>query len=538
MAKILERKRRVTAAQDSTSLHFPNLETKKADDDGQKLENNFSASDLLIDPDDDSGSTHFTNNEKYSEKTNRIHSAAKKPAKKKVKAGMEDDSWDPTEEDPDATFTEEDDPDSGVVEASDESDLEGDGEGVPGDTQHIPNDVDPTKGYITTGNADEFDEDEDETVDASFEDEEQVELTDAEAPQQSLLQVDEEWDPSETVADADEFSDEDDGSQDETSDELDTDEDDESEQLELDAAAKSRVSAGDEMPLVDVDGTDDEGDDVMFATAGLKLHALKGNRIVASMYKKHAVKAGQEDVYLSDEFQDVTYAEMSKHGLRAGLQKMGFALATVNVSKNDTINKRVQAKAQSVTAAVRRQASGRDSVMAQCLAIAAVGINRQGFQGVKNELRASLIDELENAGVRGAKTLVRQVFAAHAVDYSKSMLTLATKLSGMPEVARNAIAASLDMTDESELDDEEDLNGDAAAPDFQAEFADSADEDFAEEMEDEIEEPQTLHAALARPLMKTRATASNRSQKEQTKASASAQAVLAGKIDFGSIFNR
>lgn len=544
---IIAKKRRVTAAQDSTSLHFPNMETKKEEDSGQKLENNFSPSDLLIDPDDVPGSTHFTNNEKFSEKTNRIHSALKKPvkAKKAVKAEFEDDEVDEEMGDPDAIEM-EDDPDgdfpAGDEDAEVDADvsLDDDGEGVPGDTQHLPNDVDPTKGYITTGGADdddEFDAEEDE-VNASFpEDDEEVELVPGASPQQSLLQVDEDWDPTEeaVTADAEEEGDEDDGSLDQPSDEMEEDEDEEIE-ARARATARSRASAGDEMPLVDVDGTDDEGDDVLFASHGMRLHAIKANRIVASMGKKLAVKAHQEDVYMSDEFQDVTYAEMSKHGLRAGLQKMGFALATVNVSKNEVLNKRVTAKAQAVTAAVRRQGHGRDSVMKQCLAIAAVGINRQGFQGVRNELRAAFVDELESAGMRGAKALVRQVFAAHAVDYSKSLLTLATKLAGMPEVARNAVAASLDMTDESEMEDDVPEFGDSAAPDFQAEYADSADEDFEEEMEDEMEEPQTLTAALSRPLMKTRATANTRAAKQQTQVSSKAQAVLAGTIGFDSLF--
>ncbi|MGF3976656.1 hypothetical protein, partial [Staphylococcus aureus] len=159
-------------------------------------------------------------------------------------------------------------------------------------------------------------------------------------------------------------------------------------------------------------------DDVVFANTGNgTVLALKGKRVIASMDKRAAIKAGAQDMYQSENYAEVTQHEMGRQGLRAGLKSMGFVLATVNVGKAEVLNKRVEAKAKKLTAGLRAVAAEQDESMEQCLAIAAVGINRAGyFKDVRNELRAALEDEFAAAGVRNADKLIRRVFASHGVD--------------------------------------------------------------------------------------------------------------------------
>lgn len=503
------RKKRVLAAKDfsgpGSTTHFPNDEKMADVKSDVSVKNNQDPQDLLIDPDDESGSTHFRNEEKLNDKSkgNPATAAAKKTTAAEV--DVEHDEADGYTQDLSAL-------DEGLPKKGDEADLKAstkttaaedcDDKG-PQATTHSPNGDDvaePAEGYLTNAELEDLDEE--------FEDEEEVDadaLADdaGQNPQQSLLDVTDELEEvdaeMEMGDDEHEFTD-------------DMEEDDDMAEADVDS-----------MPILDVDDADDDGDDVVFAAVGNRLHVIKGNRIVASMGKKLAVKASVEDLYLSEQFQDASYAEFSKHGLRAGLRKMGFALATVDVAKNELINKRVEAKAKKVTAAVRRTAQASNDALGQCLAIAAVGINRQYFKDSRNELRAALESELTAAGVRGARSLLKTVFAKHGVSYAKDILTLANSLVTKPEEVRNAYAEALDLTSDGEVEELDDLEGDEfgqpANPDFMTEA--DQDEDFVEEFEEEIEAPETVHAALARPIHRRQVV-------KAASYSSGAQAVLAG----------
>lgn len=527
-------RKKVLAAKDSTSTHFPNETTMRSDDSDQAMLNHQEANTLIDPEENEGGSTHFLNEEKYNSKTNRMNASAK-PGKKKVKADadLETDSFTGTDPDMPSAAGDPDqhrgeDPDSGVLAGSSED-----------DPQFMDNAEDPAEGYLTVGEFDDEDMEEDDMeVNAADE------MEHAFAPQ-SLLDVDnddtggsthfknlEEDTPESRRMNA-AFDDEDmedeevEAGMDEESDEMD---DWGSEEGGATYDASTQVSA-DEMPVVDIDGMDDkEGEDVVFASIGLRVHAIKANRIIATLTKKTAVAAGHGDVYLSDQFQDVVGVEMAKHGLRAGLKGMGFKMATVNVAKAELINKRVDAKVKQVTAAVRRTSHAQTEAFEQCAAIAAVGINRQYFKDTSNELRAALEEELQAAGVRGATKLVRRVFASKGVAYAKAIVTLATKLQAMPEATRNTFAEALDMTSDGTDQEIEDTSmyGDSSSPDFQAMYTADSEEDgeFADEFEDETESPSTVHAALSRPLKKTNVSAS------KVGYSVTAAAILSGDAPF------
>jgi hypothetical protein len=539
-------KKEVTAARESTSTHFPNETTEAPEDSGQSVLNN-QVPETLIDPEDDEGgSTHFNNEETYNAKSKKqnggkttaaaepakvatekaagkkpkhpgevplaAESAKKHPAKAKTtKAALEDLDAPAGGVDLDGDFA-AGGPDSGTG-------VEADGEGETGlqDTQHMPNDEDPAAGYLEVGEAPlDGETGQDHAGGAG------VDLEGANP--QSGLEV--EGAEEEVV---DEFDDAPEAIVPEGEPEI--VEDDE---IEGEDAPAIPAAGGDEMPIVDVDGADDEGDDVVFANIGTSVKVIKANRIVASMSKKVAVKAGHSDVYLGEQFQEVTTVEMSKHGLRAGLKKMGFVLASVNLGRAEVLNKRVEAKANKLTAAVRSQVVAENKALEQCMAIAAVGVNKGYFKDTRNELRAALEAELEAAGVRGAKRLVANVFATKGIDYSKSIITVAKKLSALSEDVRNQHAAALDMVGDEGIDDESDLMGDSAAPDFQSEMAggeEPADsDDFVDEFEADDGAPQTVHAALTRPAYATR-TRSEVSAKA-TGYSVTAAAILQGKAPF------
>lgn len=507
-----------TAARASTSTHFENETTAPATEEAGAMLNHQEA-EMLIDPDDDTGGNTHTPVE--ASKKPAATTTAKKKQGKPVKA-----EFPPGSEGKFKKNAKDKEDESDEVEA----DVTGKGPNKDQDVGHLPNDEDPAAGYLTNASGEEEDEDEfeeDDEVNADFDSPAALEHGDN---PQSVLEAGDDWDDGEGGGEenhkvgegevdegegghegagggeggGDEFATDDAAFTNLTGDDAtDVGDDDE----DVDAAAGPSTadgsSTGDDMSLVDIDGMDDDGDDVVFANTGTRLIALKGTRAIAHISKKLAAKVGFSDEYLSDQFQDTVQVEMSKAGLRKGLTSMGFALARVNLAKSTTLNKRVEAKVKVVTAAVRRNSRVSTERMEQCMAIAAVGINRKFFKDTSNELRAALESELQAAGVRGANKLIQRAFAEHGVSYAKAIVTTANKLLAMPQTARDAMAESLDMTDESEMEDD-DLFGSEEGPDFQAEFADTeeSDESFDDEFDDEIGSPETVHAALLRPARK------------------------------------
>lgn len=281
--------------------------------------------------------------------------------------------------------------------------------------------------------------------------------------------------------------------------------------------------AGEQMSVLDVDGADDNPEDVVFANVGSSVKVIKANRIIASMNKTVAARNGHEDMYLSEQFATVTEIEMAKHGVRAGLEKMGFVLATVNLGKAEVLNKRVEAKAQKMTAGIRAEAEAQFDVLEQALAIAAVGINKGFFKNQTNELRAALDTELTAAGVRGHQKMLASVFATKGIDFAKAILTVAKQVALMPSDTRANFVQALDMIGD------EGMFGDAASPDFQSQITagNAEDDEFAQDVFDDGASPSSVQAALLRPATNIRSR--NEVSAKATGYSVSAAAILSGK---------
>lgn len=213
-----------------------------------------------------------------------------------------------------------------------------------------------------------------------------------------------------------------------------------------------------EMPLVDVDNIADDVEDVMFASIDNTKIAIHSNRIIAMLDNETAIKASVDDEYMSDEFDEATLAECKQKGLRAGLRSMGFTLATVKFNAN----KQIQAKVKAENIAFRKSQidafKARQSVMAQCFAIASTGLNRNAFTDFANPLRNELEAKLKIAGVRDASRIVRAAFEKCGIEYTKTLMAAAEKISELPEDSRNGLLASLDMTQEP--DEEEEVEAD------------------------------------------------------------------------------
>lgn len=588
-------RKQVTAARESTSLHFPNESTKAPEDSKFEVENNYTP-DTLIDPEDnEGGDTHFSNEKEFNKETQKIHAAPqvdeKKPAGKVIQTETEhkgavplapvkgphhpaktsanadpdahtgEDPTMPKHPNPNQTFK-AGGPDSGTGKTTAAQRLAA-SEGEDKDcetgqqaTQYMTNFDNPTSGYLETkeeglqaGRGDSGSVPKGDTVEANApgtpelpmgnapQQEPEVpamaspaapavtpaiviELPQGNAPQQDMA-IPVGGVPAAPAPAADDFGAAspapgadigafDDGNAPAV--------DPMAEEIEEPAGP-----GAEQMSVLDVDGADDEADDVVFANVGSSVKVIKANRIIASMNKVVAAKHGHEDMYMSEQFATVTEIEMSKHGVRAGLAKMGFVLATVNLGKADVLNKRVEAKAQKLTAGIRAEAEAQFDVLEQALAIAAVGINKGFFKNQTNELRAALDTELSAAGVRGHQKMLASVFATKGIDFAKAILTVAKQVALMPEETRANFVAALDMVGD------EGMFGDSSSPDFQSQITAGNEEsdEFAEEVYDNGASPNSVHAALLRPATNIRSR--SEVSAKATNYSVSAAAILSGK---------
>lgn len=244
----------------------------------------------------------------------------------------------------------------------------------------------------------------------------------------------------------------------------------------------------DVMDIVDVDDMPEEveEDDISVAALQASLLVLKGDRVIASMNKQQATEEGVEDEFLSDEFADVVASVCATKGLRRGLSEMGFKMAKVNLGASRVVARQVAARTKQATAKVQASVKKQAKSMTECLALAAVGINKGFWKDVPNPLKASVEASLLHAGVQNPKAVASRLFAAGGVEYAKAMVTVAQRLSVMPEATRNTLAEALDFTNDQIEDDDEDIEGEAID-------VDDDDADFQDI------EASTIEAALARP---------------------------------------
>ena len=199
-----------------------------------------------------------------------------------------------------------------------------------------------------------------------------------------------------------------------------------------------------------------------------------------------ARKAGMADLYLTEQFQDVVTASVEAKGIRKGLVQSGFVLAKVKLSAAKATAKIVEAKVAARVEAKVASLARQNDALDQSMAIAAVGINRHFFKDSENALRASLESEFNRLGVRGSGTVIRAAFAEHGVAYARSIITLAQKLSAMPDEVRNQYASALDLTSDEDFED--------AGEEVEADF-----EGDEEDGEDYGDTPVSVTAALVTP---------------------------------------
>lgn len=204
--------------------------------------------------------------------------------------------------------------------------------------------------------------------------------------------------------------------------------------------------------LVDIDGVKDSVEDLLFASVDKTKLAIHNNRIVATLDEESAKQVSADDIYLDDEYDEATMAEVKMKGLRAGLRSMGYKLSTVSMKASAQVKANVAKLTASAKAEMKAKVEARDKVLHDSLILAAVGLNRNIFKDYENSLRNELVASLQNAGVRNASRMVRAAFEKYGIDYSKKLMTIASDIAELPEETREGLATQLDMTLEADED--------------------------------------------------------------------------------------
>ncbi len=273
-------------------------------------------------------------------------------------------------------------------------------------------------------------------------------------------------------------------------------------------------------PLMEAIDMDNTIESLSFVVKSNRLVAMKGFYAIATASQQSAGR--NADMLGTPEFEQALRIQASKVGLRKALAQFGFQpLKAKAVDTAVIARKTVEAtvKAQNEMEAQRR-------VFSDCLALAAVGMSRNVWKAQKNELKASVEAALQQFGVRNPKRITANLFAEKGLEYTKSLVEVATKLSKMSSQARKEYADMLDLVDEEDqvdlLEEQVEVNAenndDMPMNDYSFESAEDMADDELMDLAEEVESVTSRFVTTAHPVQ----------AKKQNSTAVTANAILAG----------
>ena len=272
-------------------------------------------------------------------------------------------------------------------------------------------------------------------------------------------------------------------------------------------------------PLIDAMELDDTPAGLEFMSKAGVLLAMKGAHVVA--FARESDVGDNADILHSPEFAQAVVLTAAKRGARKALARMGFK--DVRVKPTD-----VKAGLKAVAQArlkFAEKASKKEKAFTDSLAIASVGMAKGLFKEFKDPIRAAVEAQLTaSQGNRVAKVTASRIMADNGMDYARSLIQLANKLSGMTEQVRKEYAEMCDLVDDGATVD---LRSNADEMPFNEESGIDGDEDISESSDDldSVQSRLTSTAVLLRPKQGA-TTASTGSRKANV--SSNASAILAG----------
>jgi hypothetical protein len=270
-------------------------------------------------------------------------------------------------------------------------------------------------------------------------------------------------------------------------------------------------------PLIDAMELNDTPDGLEFMSKAGVLLAMKGAHVVA--FARERDVGTNADILHSPEFAQAVVITAQQRGTRKALARMGFQ--HIRVKPTD-----VKAGAKAVAQArlkFAEEASKKDKIFADSLAIASVGMAKGIFKDFKDPIRSAVEAHLSTSqGARTAKVTASRIMADNGMDYAKSLIQLANKLSGMTEQVRKEYAEMLDLVEDGASIE---LRASADEMPMNEEGAEFGDEDVTDTSEDldSIQSRLTTTAVLLRPKQGVTASGARKAN-----VGSNASAILAG----------
>lgn len=163
-----------------------------------------------------------------------------------------------------------------------------------------------------------------------------------------------------------------------------------------------------------------------------------------------------EEVFSSKAFAQAIAHAVKGQGVEKALAHYNFKSIVVAFPLKKEVEARVEKALAAKSTEVQAKLGDLSADFAQCVALAASGLNKGFFKGKDHPLKAAFFSELEAAGVRKPTAIIDKVFASVGGQYNKVLIALATDLMSKSLDLRNELAAAIDDTTYQAVADVED----------------------------------------------------------------------------------
>lgn len=186
-----------------------------------------------------------------------------------------------------------------------------------------------------------------------------------------------------------------------------------------------------------------EGTQLSFVYVGGKMGIAAGTTILATL---SAEEAGEHAEMLHTQaFQTAVAHSIRTLGVKEAARTYGFKPATVTVNIDKIALERASVKAEAAATAVTATIEDVAADFGQSVDIAAAGFAANFWRNKHDPVKAALITEFTNLGVKAASKVVDRIFASHGVQQMREVLVIARELAEKPVEARNGLAQAIDL---------------------------------------------------------------------------------------------
>jgi len=179
-------------------------------------------------------------------------------------------------------------------------------------------------------------------------------------------------------------------------------------------------------------------------TVNDRIIATLNNVPVAELSK--ADSGDNEEVFSHKAFAQAIAHAVKGQGVEKALAHYNFKDIVVSFPLKKEVDARVELALKARQTEVNAKLTDMSQDFAQCIALAASGMNKGFFKGREHPLKSALYRELEAAGVRSPTIIIDKVFSSVGGQYNKALIEQASELMTKSVELRNELAEAIDDT--------------------------------------------------------------------------------------------